>query len=251
MNYEHNLVDFHCHLDLYPEFERLIVECENNKIRTLAVTTTPRAWPRNRDLIKNLQYVRPALGFHPQLVDQHFQSELTLWESYLPETYLIGEVGLDGGPNFVKNFDYQTRVFRRILECCAVAGGKVLSIHSIKAAGAVLDLIKELNSPSNKYVFHWFSGTIGDLSRAVEFGCYFSVNSAMLASTKGKQIVKSIPIDRLLTESDGPFVTTRSGSPATPKDTSDAMSEIEALLGVDRIELSKRINTNLQCLVAN
>ncbi len=251
MNYEHNLIDFHCHLDLYPEFERLIVECENAKIRTLAVTTTPRAWPRNRDLTKNLQYVRPALGFHPQLIDQNFQSELILWESYLPETRLIGEVGLDGGPNFIKNFAYQTLVFRRILERCAAAGGKVLSIHSIKAAGFVLDLITEVNSTHNKYVFHWFSGTTGDLTRAVELGCYFYLTSAMLSTNKAKQIVKSIPIDRLLTESDGPFTTARSGTPATPKDTSDTMSELEALLEVDRIELGKRINTNAQCLMAN
>ncbi len=62
------LVDYHCHLDLYPDFEKLIAECEKKEIYTLTVTTTPRAWPKNLALTKNLKFVRPALGLHPQLV---------------------------------------------------------------------------------------------------------------------------------------------------------------------------------------
>ena len=73
------LVDFHCHLDLYPDFEALVADCDERRIHTLAVTTTPRAWVRNRDLAARTRHVRAALGLHPQLVGERWR-EVDLWE---------------------------------------------------------------------------------------------------------------------------------------------------------------------------
>ena len=61
-------VDFHCHLDLYPDHEAAMAECEREGVHTLTVTTTPKAWSHNCDLAANSRYVRVALGLHPQLV---------------------------------------------------------------------------------------------------------------------------------------------------------------------------------------
>ncbi len=52
------MIDFHCHLDLYPDHAGVIAECERQEIFTLAVTTTPRAWPRNHELASPTKYVR-------------------------------------------------------------------------------------------------------------------------------------------------------------------------------------------------
>ena len=65
------LVDFHCHLDLYPDHAAAVEECERLGVFTLAVTTTPRAWPRNHQLATATRHVRAALGLHPQLVADH------------------------------------------------------------------------------------------------------------------------------------------------------------------------------------
>ena len=62
------LVDFHCHLDLYPDHEAAVLEADQAGVFTLAVTTTPRAWPRNHELAQRTRHVRAALGLHPQLV---------------------------------------------------------------------------------------------------------------------------------------------------------------------------------------
>lgn len=61
-------VDFHCHLDLYPDLEDAIAKAEAARIYTLTVTTTPKAWPRNYELTRHTRYVRAALGLHPQLI---------------------------------------------------------------------------------------------------------------------------------------------------------------------------------------
>jgi TatD DNase family protein len=54
-------------------------------------------------------------------------------------------------------------------------------------------------------ILHWFTGTQTQLKRAISIGCWFSVSPAMLATKKGKSLIKEIPKERILTETDGPF----------------------------------------------
>jgi TatD DNase family protein len=92
-------VDFHCHLDLYPDHIALIDECDREEIATLTVTTTPKAWGKNRSWAKHAKHVRVALGLHPQVVADR-ADEVTLFERLLCEARYVGEVGLDAGPKF-------------------------------------------------------------------------------------------------------------------------------------------------------
>jgi TatD DNase family protein len=55
-------------------------------------------------------------------------------------------------------------------------------------------------------VFHWYSGPLPLLDRAIRQGFYFSVNPAMVRSKNGQGIIGRIPRDRILTETDGPYV---------------------------------------------
>ena len=52
------LIDFHCHLDLYPDHVAAVQEAETAGVFTLAVTTTPKAWPRNHELTRGTKHVR-------------------------------------------------------------------------------------------------------------------------------------------------------------------------------------------------
>lgn len=97
-------VDFHCHLDLYPDHAQLIAECDRERVATLAVTTTPKAWTRNREMVSGADHVRVALGLHPQLVAER-EAEIGLFESLLPDARYVGEVGLDASPRFYRSFD--------------------------------------------------------------------------------------------------------------------------------------------------
>src|SRR4051794_9466911 len=112
------LVDFHCHLDLFPEPALAVSEAETAGVYTLAVTTTPRAWPRNYDLTHRTKFVRAALGLHPQLIAER-SAEINLWEEYLPHTRYVGEVGIDAGPRYYRSADLQKEIFARILKRCA------------------------------------------------------------------------------------------------------------------------------------
>ncbi len=242
-------VDFHCHLDLYPDFPSAVQEAEEAGVYTLTVTTTPKAWPRNRDLTQSTRHVRAALGLHPQLVHERAE-EISLWKQYLPETRYVGEVGIDAGPQYYRSVETQTEVFKQVLKCCAAVGDKVLTVHSVRAAKAVLDLIEEnLPRARGKVVLHWFTGSKSEARRATELGCYFSINAQMMRSEKGRDLIGSLPLDRLLTETDGPF-TQVDGRPAAPADIRHAVDALALLIGKTSAETGALIRDNLKIVLS-
>lgn len=243
-------VDFHCHLDLYKDHEALIAECDRERVATLAVTTTPRAWQRNRDLAVEAQHVRIALGLHPQLVAER-EAELAIFERHLADARYVGEVGLDAGPRFYPSFPTQERVFERILRVCAEQGGKILTVHSVRATTKVLGHIEHaLPADRGRVVLHWFTGSVAEARRAAELGCYFSINAEMLRSPKHRKMVGALPANRLLTETDGPFVEHR-GRPARPRDVADAVAELATLRGQPADQMARQILINLRSLLSD
>lgn len=242
------LVDFHCHLDLYPDHALAVREADAAGVFTLAVTTTPLAWPRNNELAKHTKHVRAALGLHPQLVAER-ASELDLWDSYLSAARYVGEVGLDAGPRFYKSFDLQKQVFEHILRRCADAGGKVITVHSVRAVRAVLDHVETFFPPSKgKVVLHWFTGSKAEARRAVELGCFFSINAAMLKTERLTDLIRSLPIDRLLTETDGPFTMTQD-RPAIPSDVALVVEALGRMRGLEAEVVAATVRANLRALV--
>jgi TatD DNase family protein len=242
------LVDFHCHLDLFRDHAAAVAECERQKIFTLAVTTTPRAWPRNQELAAATKHVRAALGLHPQLVKERAQ-ELAIWRDYLPRSRYVGEVGLDAGPAYYASFGAQKAVFEAVLRDCAAQGEKVLTIHSVRAAKTVLDMVETLLPVSrSSAVLHWFTGTKTEAARAIKLGMYFSINREMLLKERHRAMVTSLPLDRLLTETDGPFAKI-DGRDARPSDVSLTVSELAKLRSLPVSELADIVADNLKRLV--
>ncbi|VWB88008.1 hydrolase, TatD family [Burkholderia lata] len=248
MSTSSGLVDFHCHLDLYPDHHAAVVEAEEAGVFTLAVTTTPRAWPRNHELAQRTKHVRAALGLHPQLVAER-ASEIELWDRYLAETRYVGEVGLDAGPRFYKSLDLQKQIFQHVLQRCAEGGDKIITVHSVRAAKIVLDHIESYLPPGrSKVVLHWFTGTKAEAARAIELGCYFSINAAMLGNSRHSAMVAAIPLDRLLTETDGPF--TKSGPrPSKPADVAVVIELLGSMHNVLPSTIAATVRRNLRGLL--
>lgn len=241
------MIDFHCHLDLYPDHNAIRRECERLGMYVLSVTTTPSAWKGTSALSSSSPRIRTALGLHPQLAGER-KTELPLFDALLPEARYVGEIGLDGAPEFRKSWDDQVMVFEHILASCREAGGRVMSIHSRRASGAVLDrLAKEAGAGTP--VLHWFSGSFRDLDRAVGLGCWFSVGPAMLSGGKGRELVMRMPRDRILTESDGPFAQV-DGAAALPWQVDIASRGLAEVWSASGEEVHATLLGNLRRLVA-
>jgi len=181
--------------------------------------------------------------------DSEHSAEIDLWEQYLPHTRYIGEVGLDAGPRYFRSLDLQKQIFTRILQKCAEAGGKILTVHSVRTATIVLDLIEShLLRHQVQVVLHWFTGSTSEARRAIDLGCYFSINSAMLSNDRGRKLVAVLPSNRLLTETDAPF--TKVGNrPSSPVDVNAAVEALSTLRGLTPEDLAQNIRSNLRTLL--
>lgn len=242
------MIDFHAHLDLYPDPHGIAKEIAERGMYVLSVTTTPSAWRGTSALSPPGSRIRTALGLHPQIAHERI-SELPLFDLQLHETMYVGEIGLDGGPEFKQHWQTQLTVFDHILNACRVAGGRIMSIHSRRAASAVLDRLEAFPGAGTP-ILHWFSGGKRDLQRAIALGCWFSVGPAMLVSDKARALVRDMPKDRVLTETDGPFAQI-GGESAKPWDAGAATALLAELWGgITEEETDRLLHINLRRLVA-
>jgi len=194
--------DAHVHLDFMANGKQVAADAAAVGTLLFANTVTPGGFVSARARFDTCENVSVGWGMHPWWVDA--QAELSL-PPIPAETRFVGEVGLDFGTRHAASRDIQIRVFERIARQCAEQGGKVLSIHSVRAAREVLDMLESCGTLETcTCVFHWYTGPSDQLKRAIDAGCLFSVGPRMLATSKGREYVKAIPPSRLLLETDAP-----------------------------------------------
>jgi TatD DNase family protein len=242
------MIDFHCHLDLYPEPEVVAAEAQADQVAVLSVTTTPSAFAGTARLAADRPMLQTALGLHPELAHQR-SHELALFDQLVASTSFVGEIGLDGSPRFAQTRTIQHDVFTHVLRSCADAGGRILSIHSRGAVRPVLDALDE-NPECGTSVLHWFTGTARQADAAIELGCWFSVGAPMLTTAKGRGLVATLPPNRILTETDGPFAT-RNDRPCVPRDVSDAIELLAEMWALSESEAEAMVTNNMRELLAS
>ncbi|MDT5121111.1 MAG: TatD DNase family protein [Acidobacteriota bacterium] len=218
------MLDAHCHIDLYQDPYQIALDAECQRIYTLAVTRLPSHFLEAQSQLSGFRYVRPALGFHPLLAAGNVR-EVSKLENLIHLTKYIGEVGLDFSVPDEGERKHQVEVFEYILSLTR-GQDKVFSIHSRKAESQVLDLLIQYDCA--KCVFHWYSGSLPTLQKIIEHGFYLSINQKMLNTNTGRRIIQSIPTNRILTETDGPFIRVdgRAIQPTDIKQTEIGLAEI-------------------------
>jgi len=204
--------DTHFHLDLVKDPQTTALLIEQQQIYTIAVTNLPAVFLHTERLCNGLKFVRPALGYHPELAARH-PDQLNLFAELLDRTRYIGEIGLDNLKKTPQDYTEQKRIFSKIIELCASKTSKILTIHSRRSVADILATIG--NGFPGKVILHWFSGSMKEMELAIDSDCYFSINLNMIQSQKGQELIRALPSDRILLETDGPF-TQFDGSPCFP-----------------------------------
>lgn len=240
--------DAHCHFDLYPDPRAACAQAAG--MPAILVTTKPSAFQRACALAGDFPAIHPALGLIPQEAAA-LEAHLPLFLDLLPRARFVGEIGLDGVSPDPAGQAAQSRVFAAVLDACAKAGGKVLSIHSRRAATPVLDALAAHGAAfPGAVILHWFSGNAAELVRATGMGCFFSVNPAMVKSANGRALIGQMPRDRVLLESDGPFVEV-DGRPAMPADGALAVIHLAGLWGMSRPSVERLVDGNFARVMGN
>lgn len=231
---EPRFFDTHCHLDLMAHPDAVADEVAALDLALFDCGVDPRNFASANDRARRHPGIIAGVGLHPWwLADGRCgPAEVNLLCEIAAQERYIGEVGLDFSARFAGSEPLQIQAFDRLCDALAQhpLTGRVISIHAVRSAGAVLDVLESHgllipNPDSPVIIFHWFNGTSDELVRARNAGCYFSVNERMLATKRGREYARQIPLDCLLLETD---------APAEPQADTSARQLITSLKSVSR-----------------
>jgi TatD DNase family protein len=240
-------MDFHCHLDLYPDAREVYAEAVRRNRFTWLVTTSPKAFVATSRVLGTDSRVLITPGLHPELVHDR-AGELELLLQQMAGTNAVGEVGLDGSARYRASYAAQLRVFAEVVQRCRELGGRTLSIHSRQA---VKDVLRELerNPGYGTAILHWFTGSATELQAAELHGCWFSVGPAMFASASGRAIAARLPRERVVPESDGPFAKV-DGQPVMPWSAAATSARLAEVWNCDESQAANLLTANSKKLLA-
>lgn len=241
-----NFVDTHCHLGQYEDPLAVVRRAEVAEVVTVAVTELPSEFQRLSLRLGKRRLVRIALGLHPLRAALASPMELALFARLLDRVEYVGEVGLDRSRDGRPSFPSQVKVFEHLLQQPRIKD-KVLTVHS---RGAEKETIERLASVRATAILHWYSGGLELIDDALAAGLWFSVNAAMLRSAKGQKIIRALPAERVVTETDGPYTSVeRRGS--EPSDIPGIVQGLAEMWSEDRAGAQKRVFENMRQIAAN
>lgn len=242
------ILDVHCHLDEYDNPHEIVSKIQGNNLWTISVTALPMQWEDACKRYSPYKFIRVALGLHPLLANE-YSEQVLIFRQLIPKARYIGEIGLDGSKYGAMTLEKQKEVLKKILQCIANQEGKILSIHSRGAEEIILSML-ESNLPKNKdvIILHWYTGNKKNLLKAIDMGCYFSVNTKMIQTQRGRELIREMPSGRVLTESDGPFIKDGKTS-ATPLSVLQIIPSIADIWGISTENATKIVWKNFSELL--
>jgi TatD DNase family protein len=228
-------LDLHAHIDADIPADELRSLGAVVFAATRSLTEAHIAMQRHDDLVVW------GVGTHPSMARNHSSFDAVAFRSLMAQTAFVGELGLDGGAKVPLNQQVQT--LRRTLDLL-VSEPRITSLHSYRATNQLLDELANRHTPG--VVLHWWLGSQAATKRAIELGCYFSVNAAMLRRTS---VLRNVPLDRLLTETDHPYGDRTGPVPHRPGNVFAVEHALARLHGLEPDDVRRIIWRNLDQLV--
>lgn len=236
-------VDSHCHLnfsDYQSEQERIIKQAEELNIkRFLTVCTKMSELPDLIDLTRRYSHVYTSVGIHPEYAAE--QGGAVVPDGFFfaaakdPKVVAVGEIGLDYHYGAEKTREAQKDLFRLQLKAAKQVNLPVI-IHSRDAEDDTISLLKEMADNNLRGVLHCFSSQEKLAKAGLEMGFYISASGIITfkSAEELRCIFKSIPLDRLLLETDAPFLAPvpfrgRRNEPAFMIKTAEMLADIKQI----------------------
>lgn len=212
------IIDSHCHPQ-FPEYkedrDEMIRRALDQGIFMIAVGTDLDSSRSAVELSQKYDGIWATVGLHPNEVGSGIN--INEYKNLLVNNKIvaIGEVGLDYyRTTEIEKQEIQKDVFREFINL-SHSRELPLVIHSRDAKTGSLgrvhsDILDILSSSPNSHhgiVIHSFTGTIADAGKYLEIGAYLGFNGIITFSDQYNDIVQSVPLDRILIETDAPYLT--------------------------------------------
>ena len=236
------IIDSHCHLDysnLYNQLDDVVKRAERNKVKyLLTICTTLESFQKIKLIINKYKNIYGTFGIHPhetkdfQNIDSKYIKNLTRENSKIIG---IGETGLDYYYNH-SDKEIQKRSFIDHIRAASELNIPVI-VHSRNAEKDTYEILEnEMKNSKLKALIHCFTGSKEFAKKLININCYISVSGIITFknSTELSDTITTIPIDRLLVETDSPYLAPmphrgKSNEPSYITHVVDKLSEIKKI----------------------
>ena len=198
------------------DLEEVLVRARAEGVEHIIVTGTCNRSSRASAALARLHpdILSATAGIHPHHADRATEDDMEEVRRLIRDEHVVavGETGLDHFRDFASR-ENQERVFRAQVEI-ALGAGMPLFIHDRDSGGEVLRVLKE--DPPEYAVIHCFTGSRDDLQAFVELDLYIGITGWICDERRGlglREIAGLIPTDRLLIETDSPYLVPRTIRP--------------------------------------
>jgi len=202
---------------------------------------------KNLDLARRFPILKPAAGLYPQILDPKAADiMITFIRAHRRRLVAIGEVGLD---HWVVKTDagkaVQETIFKRFIEL----SGELdlpLNVHSRSAGRKAVDLLLQCNA--TRVQLHAFDGKASSAMPAVEAGFFFSIPPSVVRSRQKQKLVKNLPLNCLLLETDSPVLGPVPNERNQPANITIAIETIAEIKGVRKEAVIEAAAANTEAL---
>jgi TatD DNase family protein len=206
------LVDSHCHLDfpeLAADIPKLLKTMQENHVGwALCAGVTLERFPAMLAIVKEHANLFAAVGVHPDTEETAREADLDTLLALAddPKVVAIGETGLDYY-RLQGDLEWQRERFRTHIKASRICR-KPLIIHTRSAAADTLRVLKEEGADEIGGVFHCFTEDADVAHQALDLGFHISFSGIVTFknAVEIKAVAKTVPIDRLLVETDSPYL---------------------------------------------
>lgn len=253
------IVDSHCHLDfdeLSADLDGVLARAKTAGVETMVtISTRVRRFDRIRAIAEAHPQVWCTVGTHPHQAAE--ETDVTADElvdlSRHPKVVGIGEAGLDYHYDFAPR-DVQAASFRVHIEA-AQRTGLPLVIHSRSAEDDTAEILEdEMGKGGFQPLLHCFSSKPDLARRGLALGAYVSFSGMITfkAAEKIRQVAAFVPMDRLLVETDAPYLAPvpHRGKVNEPSFTVHTLKALADVKGVSAEEMARTTTENFRRLFA-
>jgi len=198
--------------------ERVMADAWDAGVRFAVITGSTLASSRAAvDLVRaRPQFLRATAGVHPHHAREFHENDAPALADLaaLPEVGAVGECGLDYFRNFSPHAD-QERAFRVQLELAAQCG-KPVFLHQRDAHPAFMQILREFRARLSGGIAHCFTGDAAELDDYLALDLHIGITGWICDERRGlhlREVVRRVPADRLLLETDSPYLLPRDLEP--------------------------------------
>ncbi|HEX9444111.1 MAG TPA: TatD family hydrolase [Candidatus Binatia bacterium] len=244
------LIDAHAHLDKYgTALPAALEEIDRRRIFTWAVSMDLPSYRESLAIGARSDRVLPTFGVHPRRAPEYAGrlKELGPWIERSPA---IGEIGLDF--HWVRDpseYPAQKRVFEYFL-AAAREQNKLVNLHTKGAEKEILLSLERYDV--RRAIVHWYSGPLDILRALVEYGAYFTFGVDLASSAEIRRILRLVPPERTLTETDNPGgLQWLSGTIGMPAALLQVVEAVAAVRETSPEGVSESVEKNFRRLIAD